>query len=90
MLPSKKNEDVHNPAIVNYELQRLANETKHKSAKKKVNLASVRTGKQNDAHLDLLKLVETLVKYILQLTILGKYFRQHDATGIKKKLSLIF
>ena len=61
MLPSKKNEDVHNPAIVNYELQRLANETKHKSAKKKVNLASVRTGKQNDAHLDLLKLVETLV-----------------------------
>ena len=64
MLPSKKNDDVHNPAIVNYELQRLANETKHKSAKKKVNLASVRTGKQNDAHLDLLKLVETLVKYI--------------------------
>ena len=74
MLPSKKNEDVHNPAIVNYELQRLANETKHKSAKKKVNLASVRTGKQNDAHLDLLKLVETLVKISIINNFMHIYF----------------
>jgi len=42
-------------------LQKLANETKHKAAKKKLNLANSRQGKQNEAHIELLRLVESLV-----------------------------
>ena len=54
-----------NSVNVNYELQKLANEAKHASAKKKVNLAVVRRGKKNEAHAELLRLVETLVYYFL-------------------------
>ena len=49
-------------------MQKLANETKHKAAKKKLNLANSRQGKQNEAHIELLRLVESLVSmhYILE------------------------
>jgi hypothetical protein len=62
--PYKKNKDPQNPGNVNIELQKLANESKHKSAKKKVNLANARHGKQNEAHIELLRLVESLVSSV--------------------------
>ena len=58
---SGKNKLSHNPVNVSLELQKLANESKHKSAKKKLNLANARQGKQNEAHIELLRLVESLV-----------------------------
>ena len=60
---SGKGKDLHKSVVASYELQKLANESKLKSAKKKVNLASVRSGKQNETHIELLRLVETLVSY---------------------------
>ena len=63
-ITSGKNKVPQNASTVSIELQKLANETKHKAAKKKLNLANVRQGKQNESHIELLRLVESLVSKI--------------------------
>ena len=60
-ITSGKHKVPQNSSTVSIELQKLANETKHKAAKKKLNLANVRQGKQNEAQIELLRLVESLV-----------------------------